>query len=276
MYLTAVILLILSSYLLGSFPTAYIFVKLIKGEDIRDHGSGNVGATNAARVLGKKIAKVEVLSHKVVKELITKLDVDKQQVYVQARIIEVSETRTNNLGVQYGLNGFHAGSGGLMTFSSALNSGTSPALDLSALSTYGYDLGNLKNGLSLGATINLLKQNKALDIVSEPSILCINNKESSIYVGETRSIPTGTTVGTTTTTNYKREDIGLKLKVKPRISSDEKVVLDIKTVLEDVLSNKVAGLPTTTKREVKTLWKLLNLEKHFKMSKEKKETLSQF
>ncbi len=58
MYLTAVILLILSSYLLGSFPTAYIFVKLIKGEDIRDHGSGNVGATNAARVLGKKIAVV--------------------------------------------------------------------------------------------------------------------------------------------------------------------------------------------------------------------------
>ncbi|MEW6075374.1 MAG: glycerol-3-phosphate 1-O-acyltransferase PlsY [Candidatus Omnitrophota bacterium] len=41
------------SYLVGSFPTAYIFGKLLKGVDIRRAGSGNVGATNAFRVLGK-------------------------------------------------------------------------------------------------------------------------------------------------------------------------------------------------------------------------------
>jgi len=44
---------ILSSYLIGSIPTAYIFGRLLKGIDIRKHGSGNVGATNAFRVLGK-------------------------------------------------------------------------------------------------------------------------------------------------------------------------------------------------------------------------------
>ena len=42
------------SYLIGSIPTAYIFGKLMKGIDIRQHGSGNVGATNAFRVLGKR------------------------------------------------------------------------------------------------------------------------------------------------------------------------------------------------------------------------------
>ena len=42
------------SYFIGSIPTAYIFGKLMKGIDIRQHGSGNVGATNAFRVLGKK------------------------------------------------------------------------------------------------------------------------------------------------------------------------------------------------------------------------------
>ena len=41
------------SYFLGSIPTAYIFGRLFKGVDIRQHGSGNVGATNAFRVLGK-------------------------------------------------------------------------------------------------------------------------------------------------------------------------------------------------------------------------------
>ncbi len=41
------------SYLIGSVPTAFIFGKLLKGLDIRQHGSGNVGATNAFRVLGR-------------------------------------------------------------------------------------------------------------------------------------------------------------------------------------------------------------------------------
>ncbi len=45
---------IILSYLIGSIPTAYIFGKILKGIDIRQHGSGNVGATNVFRVLGKK------------------------------------------------------------------------------------------------------------------------------------------------------------------------------------------------------------------------------
>ncbi len=48
-FLTVIIL----SYLIGSIPTAYIFGRVIKNIDIREHGSGNVGATNAFRVLGK-------------------------------------------------------------------------------------------------------------------------------------------------------------------------------------------------------------------------------
>jgi glycerol-3-phosphate acyltransferase PlsY len=40
------------SYLIGSIPTAYISARLLKGIDIRKFGSGNVGATNALRVLG--------------------------------------------------------------------------------------------------------------------------------------------------------------------------------------------------------------------------------
>ncbi|MDD5595865.1 MAG: glycerol-3-phosphate 1-O-acyltransferase PlsY [Candidatus Omnitrophica bacterium] len=45
---------IIISYLIGSIPTAYLFGKIFKGIDIRDFGSGNVGATNALRVFGKR------------------------------------------------------------------------------------------------------------------------------------------------------------------------------------------------------------------------------
>jgi len=47
------VLFFLAAYLLGSIPFA-LLIGLAKGVDIREHGSGNVGATNAGRVLGKK------------------------------------------------------------------------------------------------------------------------------------------------------------------------------------------------------------------------------
>ncbi|MCD4759055.1 MAG: hypothetical protein K8R39_12345 [Arcobacteraceae bacterium] len=187
-------------------------------------------------------------------QIIKQLDTPQQQVYVEAKIIEISETKTQNIGLEYGLNGFYSTGSSLNTFASSLNSlgGVTP-LSLAELSSYGYSPAILKSSIALGATINLLKENKALEVVSEPSILCINNKESSIYVGETRSIPTGTTVGTTTTTNYEREDIGLRLTIKPRLSSNDKVTLDIKTIIEDVkLSTTTNSVPDTNKKEVLT------------------------
>jgi glycerol-3-phosphate acyltransferase PlsY len=47
-------ILVLISYLLGSIPFGLIIVKLVNKTDIRQQGSGNIGATNTVRVLGKK------------------------------------------------------------------------------------------------------------------------------------------------------------------------------------------------------------------------------
>lgn len=49
-------LLLLASYLLGSIPSGYIAGRLTRGIDLRQHGSGNLGATNTFRVLGPRIA----------------------------------------------------------------------------------------------------------------------------------------------------------------------------------------------------------------------------
>lgn len=54
-------LLLFLSYLTGSIPTSIILAKLVKGIDIREHGSGNAGGTNVFRVLGWKPAIVVVI-----------------------------------------------------------------------------------------------------------------------------------------------------------------------------------------------------------------------
>jgi glycerol-3-phosphate acyltransferase PlsY len=50
----SIVLLIVASYFAGSIPFGLIIAKFVKGIDLRKHGSGNIGATNVGRVLGKK------------------------------------------------------------------------------------------------------------------------------------------------------------------------------------------------------------------------------
>lgn len=191
---------------------------------------------------------------KKIKFMVKLLDKEKQQVFVKAKVLEISENRVKQIGIKYGFEGGFSNSGGLYSFGGNLG-GSSIAVG-STLSSKFIDSGSISKGLALGATINFLQTNNASNIISQPSLLCINNKESSIYVGQTESILTNSTSSTSTATttqnSYSREDIGLTLKIKPRISDHQKVTLDIEIKTEDVASGSGGGTPTTTKREVKT------------------------
>ncbi len=210
-------------------------------------------------------------------DTVQQLDVEKSQVYIQAKIVEVNTNLAESIGMKYGFNGGSITSNGL--YSIAANAGAAPlALSSSLLgflnnTTTQFDNnGNaytsnsrafefssgISKVFSLGATLDLLKQNGAAQILSKPSVLATNNKESSIYVGRTQSILTqaqqSTQGASSVINNYSREDIGITLKVKPRLSSNNKVSLDIETTIEDILpgSGTSADRPTTTKRSVKT------------------------
>lgn len=52
---------LLLSYLLGAVPSGYIAGRTLRGIDLRQHGSGNLGATNAFRVLGPRVAALVML-----------------------------------------------------------------------------------------------------------------------------------------------------------------------------------------------------------------------
>lgn len=192
--------------------------------------------------------------YKSLEKTVISLDHDRQQVYVRAKIIEISENRSKEVGIKYGLSGGSVGSNGMLSFDTSLGDGTVSAVSLDSALVNAISIPTLTSGIALGANIALLNTNGAADILSEPSILCIDNQESSIYVGKTESISSGTTLTGTglTQENYTRQDIGLTLKIKPRLSNDNKVLLAVNAKLEDIEPNSIVDRPSTTKREVLT------------------------
>ena len=184
----------------------------------------------------------------ILKKIINALDIPKQQVYVKARILEISNSKASQLGFKYGILGGIADSSGLYTLNVDMG-GNALAFDPSAL---GISMPTLKHGLALGITLDMLETLGAAKKLSEPSILCINNTSSNIYVGKTVSVLTGKTTSTSTSESYTREDIGLTLKITPRIDSDSKVALNVKATIEDLLPGSPTLMPITSKRTIDT------------------------
>ncbi|MBD3791287.1 MAG: type II secretion system secretin GspD [Campylobacterales bacterium] len=212
-----------------------------------------------------------------IRETVNKIDIPKVQVYVKARIVEINKNLSAQIGMRYGFEGGAITAQGL--FSAAANMGASSLMVSPTLlgflnnQTTRYDNfgnpytsterpfqfdSNISQVFALGAQVDLLEKNGAAHILSEPSILCTNNKEAEIYVGQTQSILTQAQQSTqgqgNIINNYSREDIGITLKVKPRLSSNNQVTLEVVTEIEDVLPGSSASVdrPTTTKRKVTT------------------------
>lgn len=210
---------------------------------------------NAILVVG------EVNVIKEIKFIIDELDKEKFQVYVKARIVEINKSDARNLGIKYGFAAGDVSSSGLYAMSANFGDATLTNSAAGSVLQYLGDIGTgSKSAFALGATLDFLETYGASKSISNPSILCVNNQESSIYVGKTISITTGSVTSSATsipgtTNSYKREDVGLTLKIKPRVSSMDKVTLNVETILENVLDdgkNNSTGQPITSKQEVKT------------------------
>ena len=205
--------------------------------------------------------------------VIDKLDQRRAQVYVESLIAEVSADKAAEFGVQWmsgtgtgnntvGLLGtnFSVGGTNLLSLASGAAAGTltgssAPATGLNIA------VGERRNGaLVLGALARFIQTNGNGNVLSTPNLLTLDNEEAKIVIGQNVPFVTGQYTNNNTsggTVNpfqtIERKDVGLTLKVKPQISENGTVKMQIFQEVSsiDTKSATTAGL-ITNKRSIES------------------------
>lgn len=206
-----------------------------------------------------------------IESAIQQLDVRRQQVLIEAAIIEVSGKDADQLGVQWALGDINSGIG-LINFTNAGSSlaslaagyltGGAAGLGSAIGAGSSIALGKYKEGADgsrqlYGALIQALKENTASNLLSTPSIVTMDNEEAYIVVGQnvpfvTGSVTTNST-GINPYTTVERKDVGVTLKVIPHIGENGTVRLEIEQEVSNVQASKgQAADLITNKRAIKT------------------------
>lgn len=189
-----------------------------------------------------------------VPSMISDLDREQYQVYIQVRILELNNDLSSKLGVKYGLDGGIVSASNFFTFAGNLGGSALAPVNSLALTKLTASLGNVNQLLTIGASLDLLQSEGVSKTLSDPSLLCLNNKESKIVVGKSLSFLTGNTTGSSGTSNsLSRSDVGLTLTIKPLVASKDKLSLSIDALIENVLPVvDTNNQPITTKQQIKT------------------------
>ena len=205
--------------------------------------------------------------------VIDKLDQRRAQVYVESLIAEVSADKAAEFGVQWmsgtgtgnntvGLLGTNFSVGGTNLLSLAGGAATGNFTGASAPATgLNIALGERRNGaLVLGALARFIQSNGNGNVLSTPNLVTLDNEEAKIVIGQNVPFVTGQYTNNNTTggtvnpfQTIERKDVGLTLKVKPQISENGTVKLQIFQEVSsiDTKTASTAGL-ITNKRSIES------------------------
>lgn len=215
--------------------------------------------------------------------IIDQLDARRAQIYVESLIAEINSDRAAEFGVQWqnalgnradsnnlSAAGTNYGSGGKNLLALALSGLSTTATNTTAPSVLpatglNVGLGTLIAGKTvLGIFANFLQTSGEGNILSTPNLLTLDNEEAKIIIGQNVPFVTGqytnssSSSGGSGTVNpfqtVERKDVGLTLKVKPQISENGTVKLEIFQEVSSVQAssiNSTTGL-ITNKRSIQT------------------------
>ena len=205
-----------------------------------------------------------------IESAIQQLDIRREQVLIEAAIIEVAGDDTDQLGIQWALGDLSSGVG-LLSFSnvgaslasiaagylSSGSSGAAAAIASGSNSGNGatFGVGNFSDSRNAyGALIQALKSNTKSNLLSTPSIVTMDNEEAYIVVGQNVPFQTGTVTNSSTSYNtIERKDVGVTLKVIPHIGEGGTVRLEVEQEVSAVQDKGDATDLVTSKRAIKTM-----------------------
>ena len=203
---------------------------------------------------------------------IEQLDIRRQQVLIEAAIVEISGTNADQLGVQWALGDLSSGIGlinfsnagaSLATIAGAALGGTvaqANALDSisngSSIALGDYDTNSDGTRSFFGALVQALETSNKSNLLSAPSVVTLDNEEAYIVVGQNVPFVTGsvsTSGGTANPyTTIERKDVGITLKVVPHIGEGGTLRLEVEQEVSAVTNSTAASDLITSKRAIKT------------------------
>ena len=203
-------------------------------------------------------------------KVIRDLDIRRAQVLVEAIIIEVTDNKAKELGVQWLFRGADDGStpAGAINFGGGASgtSGTPGIISLlaggdtaiaaaSGLRGAAIGVGKITDGFSFATLLSAIANDSESNILSTPSLLTLDNEEASILVGQEIPVITGSTASSTNNNPFQtieRQEVGIKLIVTPQINDGDAVQLGIEQEVSSLSPATSAADIITNKRTIKT------------------------
>ena len=185
-------------------------------------------------------------------DVISQLDVRREQVLVEALVVEISDDAARRLGAQLlvagrdgnvplGYTNFPGGAPGvgeLAAAAAAIREGDagSPAVGNALGSLLGYNGGLMGLAGETGSTvfgliIDAVRSDTTSNLLSTPSILTLDNEEARILVGQEIPITTGEVLGDSNSNPFRtiqRQDVGIELVVRPQINAGGGITLALR------------------------------------------------
>ncbi|MDT8302641.1 MAG: type II secretion system secretin GspD [Sedimentisphaerales bacterium] len=199
--------------------------------------------------------------YEVLAEIIDKLDIFREQVFVEMLIMEVGEDGLRKIGVDWAT--LDQSVDGSARVFGATNFG--PRVDFASGTLEGLAVGLWRGsgtGVRIGSMLHALEKQSGVNILSTPHILTSNNSKAKIVVGESRAFVTqskiteGDPLTPTVIKTFEYKDVGITMEITPHISQGGLIRLEIKSeftkLIEDVTTVSV-DTPTTAKREAETI-----------------------
>ncbi len=224
--------------------------------------SGGVAGNNEVSIQADKTTNSVIITapqHLQVslQRVISQLDQRRPQVMVEGIIAEVSTDLSNKFGFGLVANGASSGDAGIAGYSNFGGLGTALGLLQGATSIPGGFLlgaGSDKFGIVLEA----LKGDGATNILSTPTLVTLDNEEASVVVGQNVPFVTGSfssTEGGSAENPFQtitRQDVGLTLKVTPRINRDKTITMKIEQEVSSLSTSSSASDVITNKSLINT------------------------